>query len=577
MTDDVPASQRWRGRPVHSLLIQAFVFAVPIIASVLAATFASSVGPRPETLLEFIAWWVVLTAVALGVLIVVDRLARRLLPLAALLKLSMLFPDRAPSRFRIARNAASVRKLQEQLAEARERGIAAEPVWAAETVLTLITALGHHDKRSRGHSERVHIYAELLADELDVDQADRDRLRWAALLHDVGKLVVPAELLNKPGTPDDEEWQALRTHPQAGAELCAPLLAWLGEWGQAIAQHHEWFDGTGYPLGLKGLEISRAARIVAVADCYEVMTTARTYKRALNPAAAREELARCAGTQFDPAIVRAFLNISLGRLRLAMGPLALLSTVPSMARLTSLLEPLARAGAVLGGAALIVGGSSIQSSDATTDPPVETPPAVEVAQIAQDDDEPDARKTPKGTADRAVEAAATSGANTAPDDRAAAAAGPSTPADPASRRDDAQPPRDRKASKGAGDKADEKNDKNDEPRDRKKPKGPQDDKPGPVTAADTDGDKPKGPKPNKPTTPADDRPSPPPNRPQRPENNGNGNGPPADRPPPPPQPEDDEAEDRGADPTPPQEPPGRKEDREDPDTPPANPDPPGKR
>ena len=359
MTDDVPASQRWRGRPVHSLLLQIFVFAIPIVASVAASTLASSLGPRPRTPLEFVAWWAVLTVIALVVLLAVDRLARRLLPLAALLKLSMLFPDRAPSRFRVARNAASVRKLQEQLAAARERGLKAEPVWAAETVLTLITALGHHDRRSRGHSERVHVYAELIADELDLPEFDRDRLRWAALLHDVGKLVIPSELLNKPEAPDDEEWHALRSHPKAGAELCAPLLPWLGEWGLAIEQHHEWFDGTGYPQKLAGHEISRAARLVAVADCYEVMTTSRTYKRALSPAAAREELARCAGTQFDPAIVRAFLNISLGRLRLAMGPLAILSTVPSMARLSSLFEPLARAGAVMGGAALLVGGSTM--------------------------------------------------------------------------------------------------------------------------------------------------------------------------------------------------------------------------
>ena len=373
MTDDVPASQRWRGRPVHSLLLQAFVFAIPVIASVAAATAVSSVAPKPDTPLEFVVWWVVLTALALGVLLVVDRVARKLLPLATLLKLSMVFPDRAPSRFRVARNAASVRKLQEQLAEARERGLTAEPVWAAETVLTLITALGHHDRRSRGHSERVHVYAELLAEELDLPEYDRDRVRWAALLHDVGKLVIPSELLNKPAAPDEQEWDALRSHPQAGAELCAPLLPWLGEWGLAIAQHHEWFDGTGYPLGLKGLQISRAARLVAVADCYEVMTTSRTYKRALNPANARKELAACAGTQFDPAMVRAFLNISLGRLRLAMGPLALLSTLPSMARLTSLLEPIARAGAVMGGAAILVGGGTVLPSGATATPAADAP------------------------------------------------------------------------------------------------------------------------------------------------------------------------------------------------------------
>ena len=144
---------------------------------------------------------------------------------------------------------------------------------------------------------------------------------------------------------------------------------------------HEWYDGTGYPYGLQGHEISRAARIVAVADCYEVMTTSRTYKRALNPAAARKELARCAGTQFDPAMVRAFLNISLGRLRLAMGPLAMLSTVPSMARLSSLFEaagPLACAGAVMGGAALIVGGGVMPSPGPSSDLPADVAQATEI-------------------------------------------------------------------------------------------------------------------------------------------------------------------------------------------------------
>ena len=520
---------------------------MPIVASVLATTAASSLGPTPDSLPEFIAWWAVLTAIALVALLVVDRLARRLLPLAALLKLSMLFPDRAPSRFRIARNAASVRKLQEQLAEARERGVAAEPVWAAETVLTLITALGHHDKRSRGHSERVHIYAELLAEELDLDQADRDRLRWAALLHDVGKLVVPAELLNKPSQPDDEEWHALRTHPQAGAELCAPLLAWLGEWGLAIAEHHEWFDGTGYPQGLSGHEISRAARIVAVADCYEVMTTARTYKRAMNPAAAREELARCAGTQFDPGIVRAFLNISLGRLRLAMGPLALLSTVPSMARLTALFEPLARAGAVIGGAALIVGGSAVLPSDATMEP---RPPEVE-APVADEapDVEPIAQMTPKDTADRAVAAAATAGADAGPAVEGTSGSAPPAHGGPA------PAPRDARNSGSDGDRpADDGDGDGDGPRKPRRDREGGDDEVAPAGRGDgKPAETPRGPKPNKPDPTPEQ--APPPAKPSE---------------------RDDEAEDEGADPTPPSEPPGPKSER-DYEGPPAQPDPPGRR
>lgn len=572
MTDDVPASQRWRGRPVHSLLVQVFVFAIPIVASVAAATAVSAVGPKPQTVWQFIGWWVVLTAIALAVLLTVDRMARRLLPLATLLKLSMLFPDRAPSRFRVARNAASVRKLSEQLAAARERGLTAEPVWAAETVLTLITALGHHDRRSRGHSERVHVYTELLAEELDLDEFDRDRLRWAALLHDVGKLVVPSELLNKPGTPDDEEWHALRKHPDAGAELCAPLLPWLGEWGQAIAEHHEWYDGTGYPRGLSGLAISRAARIVAVADCYEVMTTSRTYKRAMNPAAAREELARCAGTQFDPGIVRAFLNVSIGRLRLAMGPLAMLSTVPSMARLTSLLEPLARAGAVVGGAAILVGGGSMLPDDATASP-APAAPAVGIEAI----DSP-APPTPDEVARTATTGGAEGGA-TQPRRDIEVAGVPDEAATPPSRKlrresPDADKPvadtrgRDKPAKDRTGD-----DDAADDlttsapPRGDDPPKPEPADKPKPDTAAAPSRDEPG-------ETPRDRKKTPP------------GGGPePAREPDPAPAAADDEDEAKGKRPdrdplgaapsAPPSERPGSKD--EQPDEPPPNPDPPGRR
>jgi putative nucleotidyltransferase with HDIG domain len=553
MTDDVPASQRWRGRPVHSLLLQAFVFAIPIVASVAAATAVSAVGPRPQTLWQFVGWWVVLTAVALVVLLIVDRLARKLLPLATLLKLSMLFPDRAPSRFRVARNAASVRKLSEQLADARERGLTAEPVWAAETVLTLLTALGHHDRRSRGHSERVHVYTELLAEELDLPEFDRDRLRWAALLHDVGKLVIPAELLNKPGQPDREEWDALRKHPEAGAELCAPLLPWLGEWGQAIAQHHEWFDGTGYPAGLSGLEISRAARVVAVADCYEVMTTSRTYKRAMNPAAAREELARCAGTQFDPAIVRAFLNVSLGRLRLAMGPLAMLSTVPSMARLTSLLEPLARAGAVFGGAAIIVGGGSLLPSDATADatPPASVDPVITIAEEAEAprSDRVDAARVPAGA----------TRAHPPRDDTEVA--GTFDVADDSPARPELKLRREKPASTPIKLRPAAPDGEAETVAEGRKPRKPADDTAG--SDSDDPGTPARGPKPG--NDPAGDRP----------------NAPARDADPEPQaaaKPEDGSANEHpgGAQPTPPDGPPGAKADREY-DDPPANPDPPGRR
>ena len=112
-----------------------------------------------------------------------------------------------------------------------------------------------------------------------------------------------------------------------------PLLPWLGEWGLAVEQHHERFDGTGYPHRLKGHEISLAARIVAVADAYEVMTAPRPYKRPMSVSAARQELVRVAGTQLDPVIVRAFLNVSVGRLWRTIGFGAWIAQIPQLARL----------------------------------------------------------------------------------------------------------------------------------------------------------------------------------------------------------------------------------------------------
>jgi hypothetical protein len=201
----------------------------------------------------------------------------------------------------------------------------------AETVVVLVGILGLHDKRTRGHSERVRAFTDLLTSELGLDESARMRLRWAALVHDLGKLAVPATLLNSPRILDDEGWDLMRRHPQEGVRLLGGLLPWLGEWGGAVAEHHERYDGTGYPLGLSGEQISYAGRIVALADSFEVMTSARSYKQPRSAAWGRAELTRCAGTQFDPALVRAFLGISIGRLRWVLGPVTWLAELPFVA------------------------------------------------------------------------------------------------------------------------------------------------------------------------------------------------------------------------------------------------------
>jgi len=273
----------------------------------------------------------------------------------------MIFPDHAPSRFSVAFKAGTTRHLREQLAAAQEHGVADEPARAAERILVLMAGLNAHHRGTRGHSERVRAFNDLIAEELRLPQADRDRLRWAALLHDVGKLEVPARLLDKPGKPTQAEWETLRRHPEVGARMVAPLRAWLGPWAAAVEEHHERWDGGGYPRGMAGQEIGLAARIVAVADVFEVMTAPRAYRRPVNAEAARAELARCAGSQLDPVVVRAFLNVSLGKLRVAMGPLSWLAQIPFVGVLPRLegVAAAGRAAATVAGTATGVGALAL--------------------------------------------------------------------------------------------------------------------------------------------------------------------------------------------------------------------------
>jgi putative nucleotidyltransferase with HDIG domain len=350
------ADDRWHGRPVLSALVRLAVFIVPIVLSIVAATVTAHLLPRPHAIGWLVGWWVTVLAVPTVVLVATDRLARRALPLAVLLKMTMVFPDRAPKRLAVARKAGSTRDLARRVEEARTQGIEDEPVVAAEKILALAGALNAHDRLTRGHGERVRAFTDLIADELDLPTADRDRLRWSALLHDIGKLAVHPHILNKPDKLDDDEWMVMKNHPLEGAKLTAPLAGWLGQWASTIAEHHERYDGAGYPYGLAGDEISLGGRIVAVADCYDTMTSVRSYKRAMTPEAARAELAACAGSQFDPHVVRAFLDVSIGHLRPAAGPLAWLGSVPfvdSIPRLGQVASVLGRAGA----ASVVVAGA----------------------------------------------------------------------------------------------------------------------------------------------------------------------------------------------------------------------------
>jgi len=314
---------RWRARPVLSTTLRVAVFVLPIVAALVLSYVLGRVFQRPRDTGHAILWWVGFAIVEVLVFAVFQRLAQRLIPLATLLRLGLLFPDRAPSRFAVARRR--VRDLDAEIEAVDGAGAAHAPTRATETIVTLVAALTAHDRATRGHSERVRIFTDMLADELKLPDGARDRLRWAALLHDIGKLSVPVTVLNKRGDPGPDGWKSLRQHPIEGARLIEPIRAWLGEWALAVEQHHERWDGKGYPRGLRGREISLGARIVAVVDAFETMTAARPYKRPMGVTAARRELVRSSGTHLDPTLVRAFLSISISRLWRTVGVTAWLA------------------------------------------------------------------------------------------------------------------------------------------------------------------------------------------------------------------------------------------------------------
>jgi cyclic di-GMP phosphodiesterase len=169
----------------------------------------------------------------------------------------------------------------------------------------LISMLQFHERDGRGHSRRVARLTLALADELDVgDDAALLNLEHGALLHDIGKLDVPAAILTKSAPLDDEEWTVMRRHPRVGYDLLKNLRRFAGA-AELVLAHHEAFDGGGYPMGLKGEQIPLGARILSIADSYDSMTHPHTQRPPMPPALALDEIERCSGTQFDPHVAEA--------------------------------------------------------------------------------------------------------------------------------------------------------------------------------------------------------------------------------------------------------------------------------
>jgi putative nucleotidyltransferase with HDIG domain len=174
----------------------------------------------------------------------------------------------------------------------------------------LLTAIERHDPALAAHARRVAALAVRIGRDLLYGDGDLGRLRTAALLHDVGKIALSGSVVRKAGPLNRLEQTAMRLHPRLGYEIArrAPGLAVVGE---TILAHHEYFDGTGYPRGLQRGDIPLDARIIAVADAFDVITHERPYKRASSALDAVVEISRCAGTQFDPDVAEALNRVLL--------------------------------------------------------------------------------------------------------------------------------------------------------------------------------------------------------------------------------------------------------------------------
>lgn len=179
-----------------------------------------------------------------------------------------------------------------------------------ETLQALMTLVETRGAEAKGHANRVMDIALLIAAELGLREGTEEwrDLRWAALLHDVGKIGVADEILRKPGALTEEEWEQMRLHPHLGFQMLEEVH-FLRRAADLVYAHHEWFNGKGYPLGRKGKEIPLGARILAVAEAFEAIVTGRPYREPRLPAEARMEILRCSGTQFDPEVVVAFLLV----------------------------------------------------------------------------------------------------------------------------------------------------------------------------------------------------------------------------------------------------------------------------
>jgi putative nucleotidyltransferase with HDIG domain len=225
------------------------------------------------------------------------------------------------SDFRAAGGGSEVRLIEETfraLTISLEESQRARERSYVEAVGAVVTAADARDHETSGHSFRVSLYAIALSKALGIHGDELKAIEWGALLHDVGKMVVPDEILRKMGPLTDEEWHIMKQHPTWGFDMLAEVSFLQPAALDIIYSHHERWDGTGYPRRIAGAEIPLAARVFAVVDTYDAITSDRPYRRARSHQVAVTELRRVAGQQLDPQIVEAFAalpEVELRRLR----------------------------------------------------------------------------------------------------------------------------------------------------------------------------------------------------------------------------------------------------------------------
>lgn len=285
-----------------NVLLDQFGQGVPILAhGIKASRFFTESSPSAD-LSSFVAVPLQVRASMVGVLNVFSFTAGKKFDEGHRKMLAVL-ASRAASAIDNARLYGELRSTNDDLVRANT---SLEGMFQ-QTVAGFAQALEESDLYTRGHSERVAVYSEILGRGLTLPEPELRRIVQAGVMHDVGKIGVRYDMLNKPGKLTPEEVAVFREHPAKGKRILEPVPC-LHPLIDGCWCHHEWYDGGGYPRGLAGDQIPLVGRIVAIADAYDAMTSDRAYRRALPHEVAVNEIERCAGTQFDPELAEAFVR-----------------------------------------------------------------------------------------------------------------------------------------------------------------------------------------------------------------------------------------------------------------------------